>query len=354
MKEDLISLVIPVYNAKRYLPRCIRNLQEQTWKNFEIILVDDGSTDGSKEICDELAKQKSIKVIHKKNGGAFLARKAGVNIAMGKYVGFVDADDYIEPQMYSVLHTAAQEYDSDCVICDFYAQSGPFKIKISNSANPGYYDRTRIEKEILPTIIYDKQNGKDPIISSVCVKLFRTSLLRQVLAPVNVPLRYGEDHYQTVAFFMCTQSCCILDRQFLYHYIVHPHSTMTSYKKGYLENILLLHEEFRKLSSCVPECHLEEQIDAHLCQELCSIILDNGKLRTSWKRHRQFVSELYNDTKLRQYMKPELYRKYNPFRRTAGWLFFSKRHNLLTTWLWIQGLFRPSAPQSQTNHTTIE
>lgn len=343
MNDEPVSLVIPIYNAAKYIHRCMKNLQKQTWKNFEIILVDDGSTDGSKEICDQLAQEKSIKVIHKKNEGAFLARKAGVAVATGKYVGFVDVDDYLEPQMYSVLHAAVQEHDSDCAICGFYAQSGPFKVKVSNSVAAGHYDRSRIEREILPTIIYDKQNGKDPIVASVWVKLFRTSLLRQILAPVNVPLRYGEDHYQTVAFFIYAQSCRILDRQFLYHYIVHPHSTMTSYKKGYLENILLLHEEFRKLSPRVPECHLEEQIDAHLCQELCSIILDNGKLRTSWKQHREFISGLYADDTLRRYMKPELYQKYGLSRRTAGWLFLSEKHGLLATWLWIQGLFRPSA-----------
>lgn len=341
MEDELISIIVPIYNAAHHILRCIKNLRKQTWKNFEIILVDDGSVDASPEICDFLAQENAdIKVIHRENGGAFLARKTGVFGASGQYVGFVDADDYTEPQMYSVLHQAVRSHDADCAICDFYAQSGPFKVKVTYPAKPGYYDRSKIEQEILPSILYDKQDGRSSIGTTVWAKLFRTDMLRQAFSQVESPLRFGEDHFQTVLFFQYAQSCCILDRQFLYHYIVHPHSTMTSYKKGYLENILLLHDEYRKLIPYSTADNLGEQIDAHLCLELCSIILNDGKLRASWKAHKSFIREIYENKNLRWYVKPEYYRTYGLSKRLAGELFHTGKHNQLATWLWVQGAFR--------------
>ena len=99
--SDLISIIIPVYNVAVYLPRCLDSILAQTYKNLEIILVDDGSKDNSGKVCDEYAlKDSRIKVIHQKNQGVSVARNAGLRIAKGDYIGFVDSDDYIETNMY--------------------------------------------------------------------------------------------------------------------------------------------------------------------------------------------------------------------------------------------------------------
>lgn len=113
-----LSIVVPVYNVEKYLERCINSLVAQTFSDYEIILVDDGSTDNSGKICDQFAKlNNKIKVIHKENGGLSSARNAGIDIATGKYIGFVDSDDWIEPDMYYNLYNAAVEHDLDMVIC---------------------------------------------------------------------------------------------------------------------------------------------------------------------------------------------------------------------------------------------
>ena len=102
--EPLISVIIPVYNVEKYLNKCITSVVEQTYKNLEIIIVDDGSTDQSPEICDEWKKRDSrIQVVHSSNGGAGKARNTALDMATGDYVTFVDSDDYIAPQMYQVL-----------------------------------------------------------------------------------------------------------------------------------------------------------------------------------------------------------------------------------------------------------
>lgn len=114
--SELISIIVPIYRVEKYLEQCIQSIQNQTYKNLQIILVDDGSDDRCPEICDAYAGcDKRIKVIHKENGGLDSARKAGILAADGKYVGYVDGDDWVEPEMYEKLLNYAYMYDVDVV-----------------------------------------------------------------------------------------------------------------------------------------------------------------------------------------------------------------------------------------------
>ena len=111
MKYPLISIIVPVYNVREYLPRCVQSLQDQTYPQIEILLVDDGSTDATGSLCDRLAKKDPrIRVFHKKNGGSSSARNLGILEAKGEYLGFVDSDDYVEPDMYRKLYEAIEQY----------------------------------------------------------------------------------------------------------------------------------------------------------------------------------------------------------------------------------------------------
>ena len=125
-----ISIIVPVYNVEKYLPTCVDSILCQTFTNFELILVDDGSTDRSGIICDEYEKKDTrVKVIHKENGGLSSARNAGLYIAKGKYIGFVDSDDFIDKEMYKVLYNEAEKNIADLVICDFKKVNENYKIK---------------------------------------------------------------------------------------------------------------------------------------------------------------------------------------------------------------------------------
>ncbi|WP_022772777.1 glycosyltransferase family 2 protein [Butyrivibrio sp. AE2015] len=116
----MISIIVPVYNVENYARKCIESLISQTYKDIEIILVDDGSTDSSGAICDEYAqKDNRIKVIHKENGGLSDARNAGLDIASGDYIGFVDSDDYIDEHMYGHLYDILVDNNADMSVCDF-------------------------------------------------------------------------------------------------------------------------------------------------------------------------------------------------------------------------------------------
>lgn len=115
-----ISVIIPIYKVEKYLSRCVESVMNQTYRNLEIILVDDGSPDRCGEICDDYAKKDSrITVVHKKNGGLSSARNAGLDVATGDYVGFIDSDDYIDLQMYEKLCDALQSHDADMSICNY-------------------------------------------------------------------------------------------------------------------------------------------------------------------------------------------------------------------------------------------
>ena len=116
----MISAIVPAYNVEKYLERCVNSILIQTYENFEIILVDDGSKDQSVEICDKFAQEDNrIKVIHKENGGLSSARNAGMKIAEGKYIVFIDSDDDIEPNMFELMLQAAEENKADFVMTDY-------------------------------------------------------------------------------------------------------------------------------------------------------------------------------------------------------------------------------------------
>ena len=121
MTDPLISIIVPVYKTEQYLPQCIESILAQTYKNLEIILIDDGSPDNCGAICDKYAAQdKRIVVIHKDNGGVSSARNAGLKIAKGEYIGFVDSDDYIAPDMYEYLYGLIRCTNADVAVCSLY------------------------------------------------------------------------------------------------------------------------------------------------------------------------------------------------------------------------------------------
>lgn len=119
-----LSIIVPIYNVEKYLPRCIESILNQTFREFELILINDGSTDNCKEICEKYKKIDSrIIVVNKKNGGVSSARNFGIDISRGEYIGFVDPDDFIDANMYEILFNTANSYNSDMVICDYYKVS---------------------------------------------------------------------------------------------------------------------------------------------------------------------------------------------------------------------------------------
>lgn len=156
MDKPLLSIVVPIYNIGQYLSQCLDSLVNQTTNNYEIVLVDDGSTDNSGNICDLYKKNNhNIKVIHKENGGLVSARKEGALISTGKYITCVDGDDWVECNYVEKIINEINKNEAD-IICFNYKCFDNNSITNINEFNEGYYDKKRIIKEIYPILLHDK------------------------------------------------------------------------------------------------------------------------------------------------------------------------------------------------------
>lgn len=212
----LISIIVPIYNIEQYLDKCISSLTTQTYKNLEIILVDDGSTDDSGTICDKFAVcDKRIKVIHKFNGGLVSARKAGIKVAVGDYIGFVDGDDFIEPEMYERLVNSIEEMQVDVIHSGYIKNDGQyFSVKYRQK----YIFSTPKSREefIKKQILNPTDNAM--VSPSIWSKLFKRSFLEEAYMGMQDSLSYGEDLW-------CLCSCILKCTSFgtvaeaWYHYV---------------------------------------------------------------------------------------------------------------------------------------
>ncbi|MGL5203953.1 glycosyltransferase family 2 protein [Cetobacterium sp.] len=164
-----ISIIVPVYKVEKYLRRCIDSILAQTFKNFELILIDDGSPDNCGKICDEYAeKDERVVVIHKENGGQSSARNLGLDTAKGKYIGFVDSDDWIEPDMYETLYNLILKSDKDISNIGFSFISEKFSKKFSNHSEI-YLNRDEAIEELIKHKLYGNY---------FCMNLFKSSLIK--------------------------------------------------------------------------------------------------------------------------------------------------------------------------------
>ena len=227
--EELISIIVPVYNVEKYLEKCVDSIINQTYKNLEIILVDDGSKDSSGKLCDSLKeKDGRIKVIHKQNGGLSDARNAGLKIANGKYIGFVDSDDYIAKDMYQTLYSLSKKHNADISIVSYYEIYGGKVISVRDTKNLVIYDKIDAMKEVL----IDRS-----IQSYAWNKLFKRELLEDIEFPTN---KNFEDIATTLLLFEKANKVVLLEDP-KYYYVRRDDSIVgvKNYKtyKDYLDVI---------------------------------------------------------------------------------------------------------------------
>ena len=216
--KSMLSIIVPIYKIEEFLPKCIESILSQTFQDFELILVDDGSPDRCPAICDKFAKEDSrIKVIHKPNGGLVSARKAGLEIARGEYIGYVDGDDWIEPEYYEKLMIAADENDADIVAGGFLKDIGDCCISKQNPITSKTYNIEEIETEIIPKMLFDCDSFEPGLFTYVWNKVFRRETLYQAQMDVPNSISLGEDAACVYPAVLCAQRICVID-DCLYHY----------------------------------------------------------------------------------------------------------------------------------------
>ena len=210
-QNELISVIVTVYNIEKYVERGVNSIINQTYKNLEIILVDDGSTDSGAGICDELAERDDrIVVIHKKNGGPADARNAGMAVAKGNLIGFVDGDDWIDEDMYEKMYSAVLEQDADMAVCRY-------RQVYKDLTQDDSVDRVILFEGQEALQYYVEEREEYNIQNAVWNKLFRRELLKGINFPVE---RWcGEDIVFTTEALSRVKRCVYLDSA-CYNYII--------------------------------------------------------------------------------------------------------------------------------------
>lgn len=216
-----VSIVVPIYNMERYLEKCINSILKQTLSNIELILVNDGSTDKSGELCDRYAQiDKRIKVIHKENGGVSSARNAGLQVVNGDYIGFVDPDDYIDEQMYKALYNQAIHDFSSIVLCDFYTVSEDGQLlnhtdKDENNEKSKQYTNIEALKEMFNIEkVYNLGTEVNPKWIIMCNKIFSRNLFKELRFVEN---RIYEDEYIAHELLYRSKKVSYIPKKYYYY-----------------------------------------------------------------------------------------------------------------------------------------
>lgn len=240
--ECAISVIVPIYKAESYLRKCVDGILQQTFTDFQLILVDDGSPDRSGEICDEYAAMDSrIEVVHKDNGGVTSARKCGIERAKGKYSIQIDSDDWIEPSLLEDLYQKAVKEDADIVICDFWEHCDG-EVEYSKQ-EPQNFDHSEVMKEMFSTLKGTMWN-----------KLIKTLCYQQCHIKFYEDLVFIEDLFLVFQFLLHPLKISYIPKA-LYHYErnINPNSLTMAYGerfKGYADSIC---RHFRELLKPHPE-----------------------------------------------------------------------------------------------------
>ena len=277
MNEHLISVIVPIYNVEKYLCKCIESIINQTYKNLQIILVDDGSTDNSKKICDEYAKLDSrIKVIHKSNGGLISARKAGLKIAEGEFISNIDGDDWIESNMYEEMLKNILDTDAD------FVNSGVIYVYVENDKVNEIYDcnfdtcvieNPKMNVDIWKGFFY--HYDKMILNSYLWSKLFKRKIFIECYENLSDSANYGEDRITLTEIILKCKKISFLKKCF-YHYVFKREGSFTSKRNSKIIfwSVKMYEEIFKLLNKYEMYESLKKYLDAALVTRVLMAIDD--------------------------------------------------------------------------------
>ena len=269
MEHHLVSVIVPIYNVEKYLGECLDSISRQSYRNIEIIAVDDGSTDGSGRICDEYKKLEArLVVIHQENRGVVSARKEGISMAHGEYACFVDADDSIDIHM--VEHLVKAIGSADIATCGVSCEKKDGTVLALRDAFPeGIYSSREEMDNIFANMIRFHGEHKEGLLQYAPSKLYRTSILRIVSKSLDSRITYGEDRELVYRYMMKTESICITHNQ-LYYYRYRKGSAIRSVNHHVLHDINYLYEALYKIFSDSPRAGvLLPQLEMLILSRIC-------------------------------------------------------------------------------------
>ena len=250
------SVIIPVYNVEKYIEKCIESIKQQTEKDFEVILVDDGSTDSCPYFCDSIAMEdERFHVIHKKNGGLISAWMAGLEAARSDYIIFVDSDDWVQYKSFEIMWKIVEKYNVDMVVINYRKVVFQNEFRSNFSIHQGLYKGEQLPSEIYPRMLNDGDFQKRGIPTSRHGKIIKKSILLDNLKYCDQRVSYQEDLSIILPTLLSIKSLYLLDEPDAdYMYRQNPFSILHTYNPDMYEQIQIVYDNLFK---CIRDKHAE-------------------------------------------------------------------------------------------------
>ena len=245
--NNLVSIIIPIYNGEMFLDKCVQSAIDQSYKNIEVILVDDGSTDSSGEMCDNYAsKDNRIKVIHKINGGLVSSRKAGLRASTGDYILYIDGDDWIETDLVKHYMNQVFEFKADVVISSHIVNLEGREDVLLNTLPSGVYNKDKLTSVIYPKMLYTGKFSQFGVFSYSWGKLYRKELLLENQLKIDESLTIGEDALCLYPTLLDANTLVILEQPY-YHYRQRANSLIKTLRTIEISKMQKVYDDFKKI-----------------------------------------------------------------------------------------------------------
>ena len=240
-----ISVIIPAYNIEAYIEKCVDSVLNQSFQYYEIIIIDDGSCDGTAKICDDYEKYNdNIRVLHQNNLGVVRARKEGLKVAKGKYISFVDGDDWIEQDTLQKMYTSMLEKEVDIVAAGYIRDYQGTQSIVLNGIEENLYQVC--DEIFLESAFYSKKNSRNGLDPSLCSKLLRRDILLKCMDEMDESIHYAEDLLLLWQYLMKAKNIYVLSASY-YHYMQHEGSCMHTYDPNFYEQINKVYIKLKQL-----------------------------------------------------------------------------------------------------------
>lgn len=337
---EKVSIIVPVYNVHNYLNNCLESLVRQTYKNIEILLIDDGSTDGSGEICDEWAiKDARIKVFHKENGGVSSARNVGITNATGEYLMAADGDDYCEETFVEKMHNAITNQNCDMALCSHYEEYTNKVINYETPYDTGVYD---VEEIFNALFLATKNNETKKLFTAFWLGILKRSIIEKHNLRCDTNVTREEDLLFFLDYIGYCKKIAILN-ECLYHYIQRESSLIhTQYIAPTIptiKSLLYIQEQFIKIAkkhNIDETLYMQSFLRLHLEQFLWQIINIYNLNSTSDKKEKLYLLKfILDNAKLVEAIKAtekDTYKKLSLKRKITAVFVMTRNMTLVRLW----------------------
>lgn len=296
MEKYKISVIVPVYNKREYLEQCIDSILLQTYRNLELLLIDDESTDGSSEICDRYGQEdQRVRILHKENGGPTSACIVGLEHAIGDYYMFVDSDDYISTVMLKEMSVHLTGQKGEIICCNHILEKQKETIDVLSPLKPGVYEGERLQREIKERLI---GNEERTIPMSRCMKLFEKSVFDGNEKYYDTKIRMGDDFNLVCPALYNSTRIVMMEKGLFYHYRYVEDSIVHRYDAGMLDSVKRLTDSLYELvkDKNVPDG--EEKVNREYCYMLMLVL--KNELRSSDKGYAARIYDIFMEDAVRR------------------------------------------------------